>query len=63
MIWFSPISLIAGCTLVRAAPKTIAGETAVAPYGMISIPGGSFAMGAVTNVTPLCQRTAFLRLQ
>jgi formylglycine-generating enzyme required for sulfatase activity len=63
MIWFSPISLVAGCTLVRAAPKTAADETAVAPDGMVSISGGSFAMGAVTNVTLLYQRTFFRHIQ
>jgi hypothetical protein len=63
MIWFSPISLVAGCTLVDAASKTVAGATAVAPDGMVSIPAGSFAMGAVTNVTLLYQRTSFLHIQ
>jgi formylglycine-generating enzyme required for sulfatase activity len=63
MIWFSPISLVACCALVGAAAKAVAGETAVAHDGMVSISGGSFAMGAVTNVTPLYQRTFFRHIQ
>jgi formylglycine-generating enzyme required for sulfatase activity len=62
MIWFSPISLVACCALVGAA-ETVAGETAVAHDGMVSISGGSFAMGAVTNVTLLYQRTFFRHIQ